>query len=220
MCEGMAETPFPPLGDEIANSVTHGVGVVLSVVGLVFLMVVAGRHGTAWHIVSCAIYGSTLVLLYLFSTLYHALPGRRTKYVFRIFDHSSIYLLIAGTYTPFMLVNLRGPWGWSIIVVIWTLAISGVVFKSLAVARFAALSATIYVLMGWLIVIAIRPLLHAVPWNGFLWLVAGGVFYTVGVIFFATDKIRYFHMIWHLFVMAGSACHYVAVLRCVIPGTA
>ncbi len=208
---------MPALGDEIANSVTHGVGVLLSIVGLVFLMIVAGRHGTAWHIVSCAIYGSTLVLLYLFSTLYHALPGRRTKYVFRIFDHSSIYLLIAGTYTPFMLVNLRGPWGWSIFVVIWTLAISGVVFKSVAIGRFAVLSATIYVLMGWLILIAIRPLLHAIPWNGFLWLAAGGVCYTVGVIFFATDRIRYFHMIWHLFVMAGSACHYVAVLLSVLP---
>ena len=208
---------MPALGDEIANSVTHGVGVLLSIVGLVFLMIVAGRHGTAWHIVSCAIYGSTLVLLYLFSTLYHALPGRRTKYVFRIFDHSSIYLLIAGTYTPFMLVNLRGPWGWSIFVVIWTLAISGGVFKSVAIGRFAVLSATIYVLMGWLILIAIRPLLHAIPWNGFLWLAAGGVCYTVGVIFFATDRIRYFHMIWHLFVMAGSACHYVAVLLSVLP---
>lgn len=213
----MIEQPMPKLGDEIANSVTHGVGVLLSVVGLVFLMILAGRRGTAWHVVSCAIYGTSLVLLYLFSTLYHALPGRRTKYVFRIFDHSSIYLLIAGTYTPFMLVNLRGPWGWSIFVVIWTLAISGVVFKSLAVGRFAALSATIYVLMGWLVLIAIRPLLHAIPWNGFLWLVAGGVFYTVGVLFFAADRIRYFHMIWHLFVMAGSACHFAAVMCSVIP---
>jgi len=216
----MIEFPIPPLGDEIANSITHGIGAVASTIGMSYLMVLVGQRGTPWHIVSCAIYGATLVLLYTFSTLYHALPGRRTKYVFRIFDHSSIYLLIAGTYTPFMLVNLRGPWGWSIFVIIWTLAIAGVVFKSLAIGRFATLSATIYVMMGWLVLIAIRPLLDAIPWNGFLWLAAGGVCYTAGVAFFATDRIRYFHMIWHLFVMAGSACHYVAVLRCVIPRAA
>lgn len=207
----------PPLGDEIANSITHGIGAVLSAIGLVYLMILAGHRGTAWHIVSCAIYGATLLLLYIFSTLYHALPGQKAKYVFRIFDHSSIYLLIAGTYTPFMLVNLRGPWGWSILAIIWVLAVSGIVFKSVAIGRFAVLSAIIYVLMGWLVIIAIRPLLHAVPWNGFLWLAAGGICYTAGVIFFATDRIRYFHMIWHLFVLAGSACHYMAVMRSVIP---
>jgi hemolysin III len=207
----------PTLGNEIANSVTHGVGALVSTVGLVYLMILAGERGTGWHIVSCAIYGVTLLLLYIFSTLYHALPGQKAKYVFRIFDHSSIYLLIAGTYTPFMLVSLRGPWGWSILTVIWALAISGIVFKSVAIGRFAVLSAIIYVLMGWLVVIAIRPLLHAIPWNGFLWLVAGGVCYTAGVIFFATDRIHYFHMIWHLFVLAGSACHYMAVMRSVIP---
>lgn len=207
----------PPLGDEIANSITHGVGAILSAIGLVYLMIQAGAHGTGWHIFSCALYGSTLLLLYIFSTLYHALPEPKSKYVFRIFDHSSIYLLIAGTYTPFMLVNLRGPWGWSIFAVIWTLAVAGVVFKSIAIGRFAVLSATIYVLMGWLVLIAIRPLLHAIPWDGFLWLAAGGLCYTAGVAFFATDRVRYFHMIWHLFVMAGSACHYVAVVRCVIP---
>lgn len=207
----------PPLGDEIANSITHGVGAILSAIGLVYLMIQAGAHGTGWHIFSCALYGSTLLLLYIFSTLYHALPGPKSKYVFRIFDHSSIYLLIAGTYTPFMLVNLRGPWGWSIFAVIWTLAVAGVVFKSIAIGRFAVLSAIIYVLMGWLVLIAIRPLLHAIPWDGFLWLAAGGLCYTAGVAFFATDRVRYFHMIWHLFVMAGSACHYVAVVRCVIP---
>jgi hemolysin III len=207
----------PPLGDEIANSITHGVGAILSAIGLVYLMIQAGAHGTGWHIFSCALYGSTLLLLYIFSTLYHALPGPKSKYVFRIFDHSSIYLLIAGTYTPFMLVNLRGPWGWSIFAVIWTLAVAGVVFKSIAIGRFAVLSAIIYVLMGWLVLIAIRPLLHAIPWDGFLWLAGGGLCYTAGVAFFATDRVRYFHMIWHLFVMAGSACHYVAVVRCVIP---
>jgi len=206
-----------PLGDEIANSITHGIGAILSACGLVYLMVLAGQRGTPWHIVSCAIYGTSLLLLYIFSTLYHALPGRGTKYVFRIFDHSSIYLLIAGTYTPFMLVNMRGPWGWSILAVVWTLAISGILFKSVAIGRFAVLSAIIYVLMGWLVLIGIRPLLHAVPWDGFLWLVAGGAFYTAGVVFFAMDRVRYFHMIWHLFVLAGSACHYMAVLKSVIP---
>jgi hemolysin III len=204
------------IGEEIANSVTHGVAAVLSVAALVVLVVFAALHGTAWHIVSCAIFGVTLILLYLASTLYHALPPGKAKQVFRILDHASIYLLIAGTYTPFTLVTLRGPWGWSIFGVVWALAVAGVVFQSLLIGRLPALSTTVYVLMGWVVVIAARPLIHSLPWGGLLWMLAGGLSYTLGVYFFAS-KTKFAHMVWHLFVIAGSLCHFFAVLFYVIP---
>jgi hemolysin III len=204
------------IGEEIANSITHGIAAACSVAALVILVVFAALRGNAWQIVSCAIFGVTLILLYLASTLYHALPQGRAKQVFRILDHASIYLLIAGTYTPFTLVTLRGPWGWSIFGVVWTLAVAGVVFQSLLIGRLPALSTTVYVLMGWVIVIAFRPLVHALPWGGVLWLAAGGLCYTAGVFFFAS-KTRFAHMVWHLFVIAGSLCHFFAVFLYVIP---
>ncbi|HWR37268.1 MAG TPA: hemolysin III family protein [Clostridia bacterium] len=202
--------------EEIANSVTHGIGLLLSIAGLVVLVVLAALRGTAWHVVSCSVYGATLVLLYLSSTLYHTVQGPRVKRVFRVFDHSAIYLLIAGTYTPFTLIHLRGPLGWSLFGTIWGLTILGIVFKTFAVDAFAILSTALYIVMGWLAVLGIRPLLHALNWHGFLWLLGGGMFYTIGVIFFASQR-RYAHAVWHLFVLGGSVCHYFAIVFYVIP---
>jgi hemolysin III len=203
--------------DELANSVTHGIGLGLSIAGFAALLVLAILRGGAWQIVSCAIYGVTLICLYVSSTLYHALPSRRVKRIFRIFDHSAIFLLIAGTYTPFLLVNLRGAWGWSLFGIVWSLAAAGIVFKTWFVDRHPVLSTGVYVLMGWLALIAVKPLFHAVPTAGLIWLLAGGLMYTVGVVFYASERIPYNHVIWHLFVMAGSICHYVAVVYSVIP---
>jgi hemolysin III len=204
------------VGEEIANSITHGVGAALSVAGLVIMIVIAALRGTAWHVVACAVYGVSLVLLYVSSTLYHALTNSRAKQVFRVLDHSSIYVLIAGTYTPFTLVTLGGAWGWGLLAVVWTLAVVGVVFKCFFTGRLGILSTTVYIGMGWIAVVAIRPLLHALPWPAVLWLVAGGVLYTSGVAFFGR-KWKYSHMIWHLFVLAGSVCHFLAVCGYVLP---
>jgi hemolysin III len=199
------------LGEEIANSVTHGVGVVLSVAALVFLVVTAATTGDPWRVTAASVYGATLVLLYATSTLYHALPGRRVKAVFQRLDHAAIYVLIAGTYTPFVLGPLRGGWGWSLFGVVWGLAVLGVVLKSVFGIRLALLSTVVYLAMGWLIVIAAGPLATRVPAAGLRWLVAGGVLYTLGVVFFAWDRARYTHAIWHLFVLAASAAHFCAV---------
>jgi hemolysin III len=202
--------------EELANAVTHGAGLVLSLAGLVILLVLAAVHGGAWRVVSCAIYGATLVCLYAASTLYHGIPSPRLKRALKIFDHSAIYLLIAGTYTPFLLVNLRGGWGWSLFGVVWGLALAGIFLKFWFVDHFQILSTTIYLLMGWLAVIAVRPLLVMVPAVGLAWLLAGGLLYTAGVVFYAWKRIPYNHVIWHVFVMAGSTCHYFAVLYSVI----
>lgn len=203
----------PSVGEEIASSVTHGIGLAASIIVLPFLITVAARDGDAWRITSATIFGSSLILLYGASTLYHALPRSRAKRVFRILDHSAIYLLIAGTYTPFLLGPLRGAWGWSLFVVIWLLAIGGVVMKSTLGIRWARLSTVVYLLMGWLGVVAAKPLLDRVSPPGLLWLLAGGLAYTIGVIFYAWGRLRYGHAIWHLFVATGSVCHVVAVLR-------
>ena len=203
--------------DELANSVTHGVGLGLSIAGFAALLILTIVRGGAWQIVSCAIYGVTLVCPYASSTLYHGLPSRKVKRIFRIFDHSAIFLLIAGTYTPFLLVNLRGAWGWSLLGVVWGLAAAGIVSKVWFVDRYPMLSTGVYVLMGWMALIAVKPLFHAVPTIGLIWLLAGGLMYTAGVVFYASKRIPHSHAIWHLFVMAGSICHYVAVLYSVIP---
>jgi hemolysin III len=203
--------------EEIANAITHGIGLLLSIAGFVVLLVLAALRGTAWHIVACSIYGATLICLYAASTLYHAVISRRVKRALRIFDHSAIYLLIAGTYTPFLLVSLRGPWGWSLFGVIWGLALAGVLFKFWFVERFAILSTAVYIAMGWLVVIAAKPVITHLPLTAIIWLLAGGLAYTGGVIFFAAKRIPYSHAIWHLFVLAGSICHYFAVLSTVIP---
>jgi hemolysin III len=203
--------------EEIANAITHGIGLLLSIAGFVVLLVLAALRGTAWHIVACSIYGATLICLYAASTLYHAVISPRVKRALRIFDHSAIYLLISGTYTPFLLVSLRGPWGWSLFGVIWGLALAGVLFKFWFVERFAILSTAVYIAMGWLVVIAAKPVITHLSLTAIIWLLAGGLAYTGGVIFFAAKRIPYSHAIWHLFVLAGSICHYFAVLSTVIP---
>jgi hemolysin III len=206
--------------EEFANCVTHGVGLALSLAGLVVLVALAAIRGTAWHVVSCAVYGSTLVILYTASTLYHSIRSARAKRVLRIVDHAAIYLLIAGTYTPFTLVNLRGGLGWTLFGLVWGLAVTGVVFKVFLTGRFAIASTIVYLSMGWLVVIAWKPVLAAVPGGGIAWLLAGGLAYTAGVIFFAVEKIPFNHAIWHLFVLGGSICHYFAVLFYVLPARA
>ena len=203
--------------DELASSVTHGIGLGLSIAACAVLLFLAIVRGGAWQIVSCAVYGVTLVCVYACSTLYHGLPSRRVKHVLRIFDHSAIFLLIAGTYTPFLLVNLRGEWGWSLLGTVWGLAVAGIVLKVWFVDGHPILSTGVYILMGWLALVAVKPLFHTVPAIGLIWLLAGGVMYTVGVVFYAWKRIPYNHVIWHLFVMAGSTCHYFAVIYSVIP---
>jgi len=204
------------LGDILANAITHGVGAIFALLGAVYL-VVRASHGDAWLVTSCSIYATTLCLVYLCSTLYHSLVRTGARHVFLVLDHAAIYLLIAGTYTPFMLVSMRSRLGWTLLVFVWTLAVAGVVFKSLAVERFPAASATVYLLMGWCIVFGLRPLLHAITWPGMVWLMAGGVSYSLGIIFFANDRLHYFHALWHLFVLAGSIAHYFAILLYVVP---
>jgi len=194
------------------NSISHLIGAAAALAGLVILVVLAAYQGDPWKIISFSIYGATLLFLYVISTLYHSWRGKAKK-VFRKLDHHAIYLLIAGTYTPFTLVTLRGVWGWSIFGVIWGLAVLGIVLDSLPQKGQRILPVIIYLIMGWLILIALNPLLRALPLAGFAWLLLGGVFYTVGVVFYVLDeRVRHFHGIWHLFVLAGSIAHYFTVL--------
>jgi hemolysin III len=194
------------------NSITHTVGAALAVVSGVFLIVLAARDGDPWKIVSFSVYAAMLLTLYLTSSLYHSLRGK-AKDVLRKMDHCAIYLLIAGSYTPFTLVTLRGTWGWWMFGVVWTLALLGIVQEIWYAKGARVLSLLIYLAMGWLAVIGLKPLILALGWRGFAWLAAGGLFYTVGIAFYATDhKLRHGHGIWHLFVLGGSTCHYFAVL--------
>ena len=200
-------------GEEIANSISHGIGLIAALVAIPFLVVDAIRRGDAAYIVGVSIFAATMVLLYLASTLYHALPASKAKQVFRIIEHSAIFLLIAGTYTPFTLGVLRGAWGWTLLGLVWGLALTGVALKAFEKISHPVISTGLYLFMGWLIVIAADPMYERVPLSGLLWLVAGGVAYSAGVAFFVADsRLRYGHFIWHLFVMAGTACHYFAVL--------
>jgi len=195
------------------NSITHAAGAALAAIGATVLIVASARLGDPWKIVSFSIYGAMLLLLYTVSALYHSLRGR-IKDVFRKFDHCAIYLLIAGSYTPFTLVSLRGPLGWSLFGVAWGLALVGIVQEIWLAKGARILSLVIYVMMGWLALAAIMPLIAALSWGGFIWLAAGGLLYTGGIVFYATDhRVRHGHGVWHLFVLAGSACHYFAVLR-------
>ena len=203
--------------EEIANSITHGVGLLLAIAGLATLVAFAVLRGTAWHIVGCSIFGATLVLSYLTSTLYHSIPSARAKSILRIFDHCAIFLLIAGTYTPLMLVNLRGPWGWSILGVVWGIATLGIIFKVTMLRKWTVVSVVLYVAMGWVVVVATKPLLSAVAPGGLLLLLLGGLAYTGGVIFYGLRRMPYHHAVWHLFVLAGSVLHFFAVLFYVIP---
>lgn len=201
---------------ELFNSISHLIGAALALIGLVLLVVSAARQGDPWKIVSFSVYGTALLLLYIFSTLYHSLKGKG-KNVFRKMDHLAIYLLIAGTYTPFTLITLRGGWGWSIFGTVWSLAIAGITLESFPRKKQRILPVIIYILMGWLIVIAFKPLLRNMASTGVIWLLSGGIFYTFGVVFYVFDKkIHHFHGIWHLFVLAGSFCHYFTILFYVV----
>lgn len=205
------------LSTELANSVTHGVGLLFSIAGLVLLVVLSAQSGGVRRIVACSIYGTTLVLLYLASTLYHSARSVRAKRVLRVVDHSAIYLLIAGTYTPFTLVSLRGAWGWSIFGVVWGLAALGILFKTVYIGKYAILSGLVYLFMGWMCVFAIGPMLESIPVGGLILLGAGGLAYTLGMIFFAWKVVPHHHAVWHVFVMLGSMCHFFAVMLYVVP---
>lgn len=198
--------------DELANALTHAIGVALALAGLAVLVTLASLHGSERQIISYSIYGVTLVLLYAISTAYHGVRVPRAKRVLRVLDHAAIYLLIAGTYTPFSLISLRGAWGWSLLGIIWALAATGVVFKVFFIGRFPRASVVVYLAMGWLALVAVRQLFAHLPPAGLILLFAGGAFYTVGVLFFAFDYKRFHHAIWHVFVLAGSVCHFFAVL--------
>ncbi len=211
---GPSQKPLPEytVGEEIANSVTHGVGTLLSIAGLVVLVVLSALDGDPLRIASFTVYGISLVLLHLASTLYHALTPVRVKQVFRVFDHASIFLLIAGSYTPFLLLGVGGKLGWIMFAVIWAIAINGVVFKAFCTGRFGVVSTIAYILMGWMAVFVFGPLVSHLPLTAILWLVGGGVSYTLGIVFYAWKRLPYAHMVWHLFVLTGAACHYVAVV--------
>jgi hemolysin III len=201
------------LGEEIANSVSHGVGLLAAIAAAVVLVLTAARQGGTARIVGASVFSAAMVLLYLTSTLYHALPRNRAKRVFQVLDHTAIFLMIAGTYTPFTLGVLRGTWGWPLFGLVWGLALAGVVIAVAGGVRYPKLRMGLYLAMGWLIVIAIKPLWLRVPSWGLFWLLAGGVAYTVGVVFYAAKRVRYSHFVWHLFVITGTACHFIAVLR-------
>ena len=201
------------LGEEIANAISHGIGF-LGAVAVTPMLIISAIPSGAAAIVGASIFGATMMVLYLASTLYHAFPQSRTKRVFRIFDHGAIFLLIAGTYTPFTLGLLRGGWGWTLFGIVWGLAIIGVVLKSVGGTGPGKLSTGLYLAMGWLAVVAAKPLWLNMPAWGLFWLLAGGVMYSAGVLFFVLDhRVRYSHFIWHIFVLAGTACHVVAVMR-------
>lgn len=202
--------------EEAAHTLTHGLGLALSVAGMVLLVAAAATRGGAWHVVGCSIFAATLVLMYAASTLYHGSSGR-AKTILQRLDHGAIYLLIAGTYTPFTLVNLRGPWGWTLFGLVWGLAALGLALEVRMVRRRRRFSVPLYLAMGWLIVIAAGPLVAAVEWTGVLLLIFGGVAYTAGVAFYAWRALPYGHAVWHVFVMAGSSLHFASVLGYVIP---
>ena len=198
--------------EEIFNSITHGIGTMLSIAALVLLIVFAAIKGNTWHVVSFTIFGSTLVLLYLSSTLYHSFTKEKVKNVFARFDHAAIFLLIAGTYTPFLLTAIRGTFGWTLFGIIWAVAIAGVVIRSIYLTRFRKLMVGLYLAMGWMFVVAIGPMMKNLPGISLLFLLLGGIFYSVGVVFYSWRSLKYGHGIWHLFVLAGSIMHFFAVI--------
>ncbi|WP_257274898.1 MULTISPECIES: hemolysin III family protein [unclassified Endozoicomonas] len=205
------------LAEEIANSITHGLGALLSVAGLTLLVAYAAEQHDVWRIASFSIYGATLILLFLSSTLYHSIQHEKTKKVFKLLDHCSIYLLIAGTYTPFLLVSMRDTLGWIMFATVWLLAIAGIVFKVWFGPRFKKLSVATYILMGWLVLFASKELASKISLEGVYWLVAGGLSYTLGAVFYLWKKLPFNHAIWHVFVLGGSFCHFFAVFFHVLP---
>lgn len=212
-------TPLPSytLREEIASSITHGVGAVLAIAGLAVLVAFATLHGDAWHVVGCSIFGAALILCFTASTLYHSVQVERAKRLLRTLDHTAIFLLIAGTYTPFLLVNLRGPWGWSLFAVVWTLTLLGIALRLFLKGRLHGLVVSIYIAMGWIVVVAAKPMFEHVGTGGLILLAAGGLAYTAGVAFYKWRRLPYNHAIWHGFVLAGAALHFFAVLFYVIP---
>ena len=208
----IAAMQHPPFREEVANSISHGLGLVLALVALPVLVLTAMEAGNVRFLVGVSVFGGTMVLLYTASTLYHSMTHESAKQIFRVFDHTAIFLLIAGTYTPFGLGVLRGPWGWSLLAIVWTLAIIGITLKISKRTRHSRISIVLYVIMGWLAVVAVKPIVMLIPVPGILLILAGGLAYTGGLAFFAAQRIRYNHFIWHLFVMAGTVCHFFAVL--------
>lgn len=200
------------LGEEIFNAVSHGTGGLLAIAGTVVLIVAAAIYSDAWGVVSSAIYGASMIILYTMSTLYHAITNKRAKTFFRIMDHNTIFFLIAGTYTPYTLVPLRGALGWTLFGIIWGAAIIGIVFNSIDLEKAKKMSLICYVAMGWAIIFAIKPMIESVPKISLIFLLTGGVFYTAGIIFYAIKKIRYFHSVWHLFTIGGTVFHYFSIL--------
>src|SRR5437588_8019478 len=199
-------------GEEIANSISHGIGLAVAIVATPIRVVAAMRYGTTWNMVGVSVFAGSMISLYVASTLYHALNHDKAKRFFRVLDHGAIFILIAGTYTPFTLGVMRGPWGWTLFGLVWGLAAVGLMKKALFGARYVWLSVVLYLVMGWLVVIAAPQVLQRVPLSGLAWLLAGGIAYTTGVAFFAAHRVRYAHFAWHLFVMAGTVCHFFAVL--------
>lgn len=215
----MIDVPRYTAGEEIANSVTHAIGLVAAIAGLAVLTAFATVHGDALHVLGSAVFGTTLILLFTTSTLYHSIYARHLKPLFRALDHSAIFLLIAGTYTPFMLGNLRGPWGWSLLAVIWAVGLGGIALRLCLKGRLHGLVVAFYLAMGWAVVVAIEPMLELVPRGGLLLLAGGGLAYTVGVVFYRWRSLPYSHAIWHGFVLLGSSLHFFAVLGYAIPRT-
>jgi hemolysin III len=202
----------------VAHVITHGLGAVLSIAGLTVLVARASMYGNVWHITASAIFGASLVMMYAASALFHGIQYPRAKHILRVIDHSLIYVLIAGTYTPFTLITLHGPWGWSLFGITWGLALFGIVFKIFATGKFEKLSLAIYLGMGWCAIIAIKPLLASLPTGGLILMLAGGLTYSGGVAFYVMERLRYHHAIWHVFVLGGSVLHYFAIFFYVIPG--
>jgi hemolysin III len=205
------------IGEEIANSITHGLGAIFSVAGLSVLVTLAAIYGDAYRVVSFSIYGATMIIMYLASTFYHSFTHRKVKAFFRVFDHSAIFLLIAGTYTPFTLVTLRGVWGWTLFGLIWGFAVAGILVTVFLMHTLKWVAILIYVIMGWLVVIALKPMIANLPFVGLMWLVAGGLFYTGGIIFYVWDELPYNHAIWHIFVLLGTVSHFFCILFYVLP---
>lgn len=204
------------LGEEIAHSVSHGIGALLGVVGLIVMLWLSFEYGDVWHVVSVSIYGASVILLYSASTLYHAITNPRAKRFFQLMDHAAIFVLIAGTYTPFLLVNLRGPWGWSLFIIIWSIALGGVLLEIVKKERVKWLSLSLYLGLGWMALVAVKPMLELVNSTGLLLLLVGGLLYSLGVIFYVRKQMVYHHAIWHVFVLAASVAHFFAVVYGVI----
>ena len=200
------------LGEEIFNSVTHGIGALLSIVALVILVAYGSIHGDVWRIISFSIYGATLFVLYTSSTLYHSIFNNKVKQIFRVFDHASIFLLIAGSYTPITLLAMRGAWGWTLFALVWSIAIIGIILKAVSLEKANRISLVLYIMMGWLLVVAIKPMLAMAPYGLIIWLIIGGLIYTLGTIFYACKRIPFNHGIWHLFVLGGSITHFMGIL--------